>query len=204
MQRAVGQEDADLRQPGRDIVSQLGGRKLRRQHDRPDRTGGEVRLVPVQVDEAPRGIESVAPLERKHDGQRLVRAAFSLTQFCDGRKVACIAHDVVPADAFHGDDGTVPYRLDSGAQRPARVHDIGLTSRLERQLRTAFGTGNRLRVEASVERIAILAFAVCTQRESGHARVRAVVRQRFDQRVTRPALRAVDKGITIAAVLRIS
>ena len=56
---------------------------------------------------------------------------------------------------------------------------------------------------ATVKRIGVFEIASLTQGESGHAGVGTIIGQRLNQGVARPALRAVDKWVAIAAVLRV-
>jgi hypothetical protein len=70
------------------------------------------------------------------------------------------------------------------------------------QLRPAVGAGYRFGVEAAIADIAILTFAGGTQFEASHGGVRPVIRQSFDQRVSRAALGTVDKRVTVTPVCR--
>ena len=58
-------------------------------------------------------------------------------------------------------------------------------------------------MEAPVGRILVLPTAVGAHREARHGRVRAVVRDPFDDREPWPALRAVDERVAVAPVGRI-
>ena len=112
----------------------------------------------------------------------------------------CVADEVIATDAARR-------KHPAGAQDHDRRGERGLVARShcalgpdERQVRPANRTGDRLRMEPSIERILVLAPAFRTQHEARHAGVRAVVRQCLDQRVARPALRAVDERIAMAAI----
>ena len=80
---------------------------------------------------------------------------------------------------------------------------VSLPGSLELQLWPAVGAGDRFGVEAPVSWIAVFGFALRAQWETRHARILAVVGQRFDQRVAGPALRAVNKWIGVASVRRV-
>src|SRR5205814_2440707 len=62
-------------------------------------------------------------------------------------------------------------------------------------MRSAFGTGVRLRVKPAVQRVVIFAFALVTHYKFFHCRVGTVVRQRFDNRKPGPAICAVREWI---------
>ncbi len=101
--------------------------------------------------------------------------------------------------AFDGDDC-------SGRQEPSRQLQRLLprvTSWLEPDMWTARGAGHRLGVEAAVERIAVFAGARRTHHEGCHGRGRAVIRNVFDDRKARAAVRAVNEGIAEPTVLGI-
>ena len=104
--------------------------------------------------------------------------------------VCAVAREVVAAEPLHRDDPAV------------REHRHRLLER-HRQSWPAGGAGDRLGVEAAVERVLVLAAAVGTEREPGHRGVGPVVRNRADDREARPALRAVDERIPVAAIGRV-
>src|SRR3954447_1569985 len=70
----------------------------------------------------------------------------------------------------------------------------------QRHRGTAYRACNRLRVEAAIRGILVLAVAVGAHLERRHGRAFAVVRQRADDREARPALGAVDERIAVAPV----
>src|SRR4051794_22631874 len=71
------------------------------------------------------------------------------------------------------------------------------------QPRAARRTRVRLRVEAPVRRIAILRHARAAHREPRHGGALAIVGRALDDGEARTAARAVEEGITVAAVGRI-
>ena len=175
VQRAVGQEHADFSQPRRNIVRQRRVGFSRRQDDRPDRPRNELCLDILQCNVAAHEIQTVASLDRKHDGQRLVRTLFLLAQSSDGCRIAGIAHQVIPTDSFDGDDRASTYRGNRCTQRMVGVFNIGLAINLKSQLRSTRRAGNGFSVEAAIRRITVFAFTVSAQRKPRHARICAVV-----------------------------
>ena len=118
---------------------------------------------------------------------------------------AGIAHQVVAADALHGEHAARA-QYGNGRGERARVvagNRAAPSAATKLQVRPALRAGDGLRVKAPIERILVFAAAVGAQLEAAHRRVRPVVRQRLDQRVARAALRAVDERIAMAPVLRI-
>ena len=104
------------------------------------------------------------------------------------------------AQAFDGDDLSV---FDGLRRRPQRrvMPDQNRAAGIPKlELRSARGAGVRLGVKAPVERIFVFGAAILAHLENFHGRVRAVIRQRFDDRKTRSAIRAVCKWISVAAV----
>ena len=72
----------------------------------------------------------------------------------------------------------------------------------ETQLRPAHRAGQRLCMEAAIVRVFVFGAATWTQREIRHRGIGPVVRHARDQRIARPALRAVDERIAVAPVVR--
>ena len=77
-----------------------------------------------------------------------------------------------------------------------------LMRRNETQLRPAHRAGQRLRMEAAVVRVFVFGAARGTQWKIRHRGVRPIVGHARDQRVARPALRAVDERVAVAPVAR--
>ena len=63
--------------------------------------------------------------------------------------------------------------------------------------------GDRLGMEAPVERVLVLALTVGAERKSGHGRVGAVIRDAGDDTVARTAVRAGYEWIAEAPVVRV-
>ena len=97
---------------------------------------------------------------------------------------------MVAAEALDRDDRAVSEEAD------------GLVER-HREPGPADRAGDRLGVEAPVGRVLVLPAAVAAQRETCHRRVRPVVGDAPDDREARPALRAVDERVAVAAVRRV-
>ncbi len=110
VQRAVGQEGADFRQRGRDVVGERAARPLGNEDDRPHRAGEHFRLRIAEYGVTPHAFEAVVAGDREHHGKRLVGALLAAPQLCDGFDAARVAHEVVTTDSFYGDDH-------AGAQR---------------------------------------------------------------------------------------
>ena len=113
-----------------------------------------------------------------------------------------VADQMKAADAFERDDH---FRVDGPDRERNRIADVNRLPvvRKRRQPRAARRTGIRLRVEAAIGRRAILSLALRAQRETGHRRVRAVVRHVADDRVARAAVRAVSEGVAVTAIVGI-
>src|SRR5262245_50981816 len=86
-------------------------------------------------------------------------------------------------------------RIGSGHLLPLRSHG--------HETRAALRAGVWLRVEATVERIVVLAPAVVAHVKAGHGGPGAVVRRAGDDRIARAAVRAVGERIAIPPVRRI-
>ena len=101
-----------------------------------------------------------------------------------------VAGQVIAAESLDGDDRAGAERRDALLER-------------NREPWPADRARDRLRVEAPVGRILVLAPALGTQRKAGHRRARPVVRDVDDDREARPALRAVDERVAVAAIGRV-
>ena len=66
----------------------------------------------------------------------------------------------------------------------------------------AFVASQGLSVETAVMRRFVLCLAVIAQGESGHRRIRPVVRHGSNDRVARPALGAINEGIAMSTFMR--
>ncbi len=136
-----------------------------------------------------------------HHGEGFGRAPLALAQFGDGSLVRRITGQMEPTEPLERDDlaGRDQFRgpLDRvGPARPARCVE-------EAYGRSAGGAGDRLGVEPPIGGIAILTLARIAHRERAHAGALTVVRERQDDREARAAVRAVDEGVAVPAVLGI-
>jgi len=130
---------------------------------------------------------------REHHGEGLLLAVLAFAQARDGFGIACIAGEVIAAEALDGND--------LAAQQARQGFGDGVARHIpQRELRTAYGTGIRLRMEAAVGRVVVFAPAGRAHFKSRHAGVRPVVGQMARQRIARAAMRAVDEGVAPAAV----
>ena len=127
---------------------------------------------------------------RRHHRERLLLAPLAGAQPRHCVLVRGVAGQVVAAQALDGEDGSRAQQRHGFLQR-------------HREARPAGGTRDRLRMEAPIGGVLVLAAAVGAHRESGHRRVRPVVRDGPDDREAGPALRAVDERVAEAAVVRI-
>ena len=126
----------------------------------------------------------------RHHRERLLLAVLARAQPRDRVLVGRVAGEVVAAEALDRDD-----RARRAAARPPPRAAARAAARRR--------GSDRLGVEAAVGRILVLAAAVGAEREAGHRRVRAVVRDRADDREARAALGAVDERVAVAAVGRV-
>lgn len=136
---------------------------------------------------------------RQHDGEGLLLAILAATQARHGFGVRRIAGEVVAAEALDGDDlAATQARQGFG---DGIVDDQQAALRVaQREARTTFRAGVRLRMETPIRRIVVFAPAVRTHGEGRHAGVRPVVGQVARQGVARAAVRAVDEGMAPAPV----
>ena len=98
-----------------------------------------------------------------------------------------VAGDVEPAEPLQRDDLPATQATDDLFHR-------------HRETRPARRARRRLRVEASIVGVVVLALAGGAHRERGHRRLRPVVGEAPRDREARPAMRAVEKGVTVPAV----
>ena len=77
MQRAVGQECADFRQPRSDVVGKRTVASPRDEYDRPNRAQKQFGLGFLNVCVAPHDVQPVFATERKHHGEWFVGPVFS-------------------------------------------------------------------------------------------------------------------------------
>jgi hypothetical protein len=99
-----------------------------------------------------------------HDGQRLCRSPFSLSESANGLGARRVDEQMVTAESFYGDDFSFAKRRNGGRNRlagtdlpPGRVH--------ESDLRSAARAGVRLRVKSTIRRVFVFAIAGGARRE---------------------------------------
>src|ERR1700690_2003271 len=105
---------------------------------------------------------------------------------------------MITPDAAHGDDLTVPQRCDGGSQRgrvPCRSGPLVVPIKCG----TTNGTGQRLCVEAAIQRIGIFGRTLWTKGKLLEGGIAPIVRQLADDGVARPALCAIDERVPVAA-----
>ncbi len=203
MQRTVGQERTHLGQAGRHRRRESRIIAATRQHDGPRRIEQRFSLDAAWIEIGAQAGESVGTGLRKHHRERLVRTTLAATQSLYGRFAARVTHQVVAADAAHGEHPARPQHRDGGSDCCIIAAQRGPARLDERQVRTTDGARDGLGMEAPVERVLVFAPARVAQREARHAGVRPVIRQRVDDRVARTALRAVDERIAVAPIGRV-
>ncbi len=123
----------------------------------------------------------------RHQRKGLVLSMLPLTERRHGLFVIADTGEVITAESLDGND---------------RSGDEGLEDcgRVGRQRRPAGRTRVRLRVEAPVARVLVLGPARVAHGKAGHRGERPVVRDAAHDREARPAVRAVDERIAVAAI----
>ncbi len=149
-------------------------------------------------------LQPVRAARGNHHGQRFVRARFFRAQARDGDVVARVAYQVVAADALDRDDLAGAQGRDRLRQRGGVVAVGGNARRDELQARPAGRAGDRFGMKPAVERVFVFAPAFRAHGERRHAGVGPVIGKLADERVTWPALGAVDERMTVAAIIRIA
>ncbi len=134
------------------------------------------RLDPVQLHAFAHRIEAVGAGKRKHHRQRLLRPVLARAQSGDRGVVRRIAHQMIAADALDRDDEAVAKRGDGGIEGGV-AFGVGMAVAAENQFRPAFGTGQRLGMEAAVGRVLIFGAAGVAQFEARHRGALPVVGQ---------------------------
>jgi hypothetical protein len=135
---------------------------------------------------------------RQH-GQGLVGPTLAFPQTAHGCLVASVAQQMIAAHAFRRDDGPGAQGGHASGQGRLVAADIVLAGPAENQARAADGASQRLGVIAAIQGVFVLRAALGTERKAGHGGIRPVIGQGVDDRVTRPALGAVDERIAVAA-----
>lgn len=128
---------------------------------------------------------------------------FAMAERRDGDFVGRSDEEVVAADALDGGDGAVAQPLRGLVDGFPGVLGQALARGVpERDARAAHGAGVGSRVETPVGGVVVFALAGRALAKGAHRRARPVVGQIFQNRVARAALRAVDKRVTVPAILR--
>ncbi len=206
VQGRIGQQHADLAEPGGEGRLEPVVGPQREQHHRP--LVGEQGLggCRVQPGMAAHDLKAILALPRDHHGERLVRPMLALAQGRQRRRVAGIGHQVVATDSLHGDDPAFGQRRDGGRQRLPGIRErpVALHAPLyKRQPGPALRAADRLGMEASALRVVVFPPALGAERKGLEAGARPVVGQSFDHAVARAALVAVGEGVAVVAVLRV-
>src|SRR5208283_710019 len=194
MQRRVRQKHAEIAIEWRNVIGNQGLLASSQQVDRSLRA--EQQLA--------RGIVHLAELLRRadignHYGKRLLDAPLALAQSSHRFSVGGVARKMKSAQAL---DGNYSAKLQAHNRLGDRIGSLDpLPFRIPQlNLRPAFPTGVRLRVEAPVERIFILRAAGWAHRKRGHRGERTVVRNIAHDGEAWAAVGAVDERIAITAV----
>ena len=135
----------------------------------------------------------------RHQGERFCVAALEPAQTSHGFLVGGVAGELEAAQTFYRDDGAPEQKRGrcSDRIRPGR-------SGFQPGAGAAGRAGDRLRMEAAIRRVMIFYGAGLAQRERPHRRARTIVRDRFDDRKPRAAMRAIGERIAIAPRTRIA
>ena len=204
LHRRVGHHDAQLGKP----IGHAGPNgpvgALPQEHDGPRRPG-EHRFL-FLAHEAQRSGRGHG---RRHDSQGLSVAPLAPTQLGHCLGVVRVAHEMEAPQSLHRQD--LPRhkhfhsRCENRIRLLARLADelIAVSPNTPRYRRPALEAGIGLGVEAAVERIGILGSAFLAHGERRHGGGSTVVGQVIDDGEAWPTIRAVDKRVTVATVVRI-
>ncbi len=138
-----------------------------------------------------------------HDRERLVLAPLPFAQQPHRSVRARIDHQVEAADALDRHDRALADGLACCAERGVTRRRHGPGRRPELEVGSTRGARRWLGVEAAIARIVELGPAPIAEREALQGGPRAVVRKRFEDRVSRSTVRAVREGIAVASIRRI-
>ena len=122
------------------------------------------------------------------------------TQLRDRDGIGCIANQMKPAETFYGRDFAA-LNLSKQLSNFILTGDRRTGFVFQFNMRSAYVTGIRLRVKSAVKRILVLLQTVRAHRKNFHARLRAVIGQLGSDGVAGTAVRAVDKRITVPAII---
>src|ERR1700722_14612089 len=140
-----------------------------------------------------------------HDGEGFVRTILPTSQFVDRRIAQGVTGQVVAPDPFYRGDlapGESELRPVDGS---IRITFVVLTAAswstaLEPELPPTSGPRNRLCVVTTIVGILVFAPAVAAHRESGHRRIRSIVRKLSRDREPGTAVGAIYEEIATAQI----
>ena len=171
--------------------------------------------LPQQHDRRPRRLEQLAFQRRnlanrlhvrqipQHDGEGLLVAVLSPPQFRHGGLAGRIADQVVSADAFHRPDAARANGLRRTPPADRRPQSAAPSSSRSRSAGPQSPAAGRLGMEPPIGRVLVFLAGTPAHREAGHRGPRTVVGAAGDDRQPRPAVRAIQERIAIAAVGRV-
>ncbi len=139
----------------------------------------------------------------KHQGKGLLFPVLALPQPCDRRLVRGVHDQVESTETLDGYDPACADHSCGLEQRRVPETDLQPGGVPQLEGRAAVRAGVRLSVEAPVPWVPILTTALRAHLKTFHRGVRAIVRQRFDDREARAAVRAVRERIPVTAVARV-
>ena len=138
-----------------------------------------------------------------HESKRLLGSVFTPAQSEDSIGVQGVAGKMDASDPFYREDAAACQKFLRPAECIVPGHTaVGRTGSGIRikDFRPAVGTAVRLSVIPPVADITVLVCAVLTHAEFFHHSTRPVIGKRLDNGISWPAVRTVDKGITVSAI----
>ena len=139
----------------------------------------------------------------KHDGKGFFFSNLAAAQPGHGIFPRGRHRQVKSAQSFDGDNRSLSELSDRFPDGIIPFRDHPAACRFQPDLRPAFPTRIGLRMETAVARVLVLLTARVTHGEIHHGGFVAVVGNISDDRVARPAIRAIDKRVAIATVARV-
>ncbi len=136
---------------------------------------------------------------RHHDGKGFFDAQFPFAQGGHCLRVGGITGQVEAPEAFDRQGSPVfeqLARLPDGSFFFLRSFSVYF----QPDMRAAGGAGDRLGMEAAVQRVVVFVMAVGAHLEGSHSGLRSVVGDVFDDGEARAAVGAVDEGVAVTAV----
>ncbi len=193
VERRVRKHQPQSVEPWRDVGGDLCVRPPPHQDDR-----SFAALQRVELDLGRRA-QPLSPLQvGDHQRERLAVSALARTQPRHRLRARGVARQLKATQPLDGDDLSLAQQLRAllDRVRAPRLH----LAVAQPHLGTTRRTGHRLRVEAPVAWVLVLAPAIVAHGETAHRRAPAVVGQRLDDREAGSAVRAVGERVAIAAV----